>query len=308
MMHRGFWIMLVGLVLSACSLPLDWLAVNRENRAQLDVEIQYQGGFYTDIFGYAPDAPNIRHVVLVMPEMLAPQTRGSAWIFTSIVPDAEGALTIAEDKPEYAWALDYLYDAPGGMFSGMFKPGRYAVAAAFLAGPVTREESGAGEDVLLWAGITGGGASTEYQIVELETGKTTAILFPMTDANGWACPWLYVFDGDGYQRYSEILRNQRGETNNRGETTPMYDVHVLDGAIRLRIVEEKAEITYLDALYLLVNGQPVYTADSRLGVADGDMAVLHQGDSLDLYFPVGDLPADASVSVVAAGYYDSLEE
>lgn len=308
MRRRGLWILLAGFMLSACSLPLDWLAGNHESRAQLDVEIHYKGGFYTEVFGYAPDAPNIRHLVLVLPEMLAPQTRGSAWIFSSLVPDAEGAITIRDDRQEYAWTLDYLYEAPGGVFSGTFKPGRYAVAAAFLAGPVSREDSGVGEDVLLWAGMTGGGASTEYQIVELEAGNTTALLLRMTDANGWACPWLYVFDGDSYQRYSEILRNQRGATNNRGETTPLTAVSIVDGAIHLRVVEEKAEITYLDALYLLVNGQPVYTTDSRLSAADGEMIVLRQGDSLDLSFRVGDLLADALVSVVAAGYYAVLDE
>lgn len=303
MLRRWLWVIIVFSVLIACSFPADWLANNRNDRAGLTVDIQYEGDFYTEVFGYTPDAGNIRHIVLVLPETLAARTNSPGWIFTSIEPRVEGGMVIRDDRQEYQWALDYLYEAPGGVFSGVFKPGRYAVAAAFLAGPLSREEAGVGDDVLLWPGVTGGGASTEYRIVELVAGETMALTFAMTDANGWACPWLYVFDGTSYQRTSEILRNLRGMGSQRLETTPLSAAYVIDGAIHLRVAEEKDETTTLDALYLLVDGVPVYASDSRLGAVDGAVVTLGQGDSFDLRFGVGDLAGDASMVVVAVGYY-----
>ncbi len=303
MLRRWLWVIIVFSVLIACSFPLDWLANNRIDRAGLTVDIQYEGDFYTEVFGYRPDAGNIRHVVLVLPETLAARTDSPGWIFTSIEPQVEGGMVIRDNRQEYQWALDYLYEAPGGVFSGVFKPGTYAVAAAFLAGPLSREEAEVGDDVLLWPGVTGGGASTEYRIVELVAGETTALTLAMTDANGWACPWLYVFDGTNYQRTSEILRNLRGAGNQRLEVTPLNTTYVTDGAIHLRVAEEKDETTTLDALYLLVDGVPVYADDSRLNVADGDIVILRQGDWLDLRFEVGDLAGDVSVVVVTVGYY-----
>jgi hypothetical protein len=291
-------------VLSACSFPLDWLAVSRSDRAELTVDIHYTGEFYTEVFNYSPDAGNIRHVVLVMPENLAARTRGAGWIFTSIEPQVAGGMIIRADREEYLWALDYLYEAPGGVFSGAFKPGTYAVAAAFLAGPVPSP----GEDAILWPGITGGGASTDYRTVELVAGETLNLTFEMTDANGWACPWLYVFDGAGYRRVTEILRNQRGVENQAMEITPLVGVSPVDGTISLRVVEEKDETTYLDALYLLVDGVPVYAGDYRLHSADGDSVILHRGDSLDLRFAVGELAGDVPVAVAAAGYYVPEEQ
>lgn len=149
----------------------------------LDVTIDYTGTWYRETFGYAPDAENIRHVVLVLSESEA-ERAGAGWILTSLTfgPDGFG---VREDRLEYAWALDYLHDAPEGYFSGEFAPGTYVVAAAFLAAPLSREEAGVSEDTILWAGITGGGASTEYQTIVIEAGQTTAVTFTMTDDDGW---------------------------------------------------------------------------------------------------------------------------
>lgn len=277
-----------------------------EPEGMLEADIQYDDEFYVETFNYSRDAENVRHFVMVVPESEIERAMDEVtWVFTGLIPQEDGSFVMREDRIEegYEWGLDYIYNAPGGVFTGAFPPGRYGVAAAFLTGPVTREEVGAGEDAILWAGITGGGANTQLQIVEIVAGETTSIDFPMTDSNGWACPWLYVFDGENYVRYSEILRNVRDEA--RTEITDLYGFAVVDGEILLRIAEEEEEISYLDGFYLLVDGEPVYADNALLSAVDGESLILHQGESVDLRFAVDGTPE--TVQVVAHGYYEVIE-
>lgn len=274
----------------------------------LEINIAYEGGFYTDVFGYSSDAPNIRHYVLVVPESeIERATEDALWIFISLLPQNDGTTLMREDRIEdYGWGLDYLYDAPNGMFTGTFEPGTYGVATSFIAAPLSREDADVGDDAILWAGVTGGGANTAIFPVELTVGETTAFDVMVTDRDGWACPWLYVFDGENYVRYAEILRNIRGIENAQSEVTDLIHYTVIDGAINLRITEEKDEISYIDSFYLLVNGEPIYADDRRLSNTDGDYVILHRGDSIDLSFPVS-IDSDATIQVMASGYYEVVE-
>jgi hypothetical protein len=40
----------------------------------------------------------------------------------------------------------------------------------------------------LYAGITGGGASSEYRLVTIQPGGQQDIVIVLTDKDGWACP------------------------------------------------------------------------------------------------------------------------
>lgn len=283
-------------------------AATIEQSATLEVDIQYDDDFYVEVFNYSRDAENVRHYVMVVPESeIERATNEVAWVFTGLLPQEDGSFLMREDRIQdgYDWGLPYIYSAPGGVFSGEFPPGTYGVAAAFITAPLSREDADAGDDAVLWAGITGGGANTQIQTVELVAGETTAIDFPMTDSNGWACPWLYVFDGENYVRYGEILRNIRGEVNARAEITDLINPTIVDGAIVLRIAEEEEEISVIDAFYLLVDGEPVYADNAILNAVDGDSLILNQGESIDLRFVVNS--SAETVQVVAHGYYEVLE-
>ena len=148
----------------------------------LSVEIEYTGLWYRETFGYQPDAPNIRHVVLVMPVEGSPQLEGAGWVFTSLefTPSPE-PLSIREDAVEYFPFLEFLYDAPGGVALIDLPPGKYNAAAAFIAAATPPPD----DDSLLWAGVTGGGASNEFQVVEIAAGETTQYYAELTDDNGW---------------------------------------------------------------------------------------------------------------------------
>ncbi|HVO68632.1 MAG TPA: hypothetical protein VMT24_01220, partial [Aggregatilineaceae bacterium] len=296
----------------ACIFPVFVGHPQAPDTGVLNVDINYTGSWYRETFQYARDAANIRHFVLVVPESEASRA-DPVWIFTSLAFQEDGGLTVSADRQEYAWALEYVHDAPGGYFEGAFAPGRYAVAVAFIAAPLSQEEAGAGPDAILWPGITGGGASTEYQTVVVDAGKTTSIRVQVTDDNGWACPWLYVYTGHSFERRTEILRNVRGPDQERSEITPLGPVPVVDGFIIIHVAEERDEETFIDALYLrikgvtlLAEGDPVRAA--HVAAVDGDRLVLHRGEAYEMRFRVPSSYVEGDpVEVIAAGYYDSSE-
>jgi phosphoglycolate phosphatase-like HAD superfamily hydrolase/antitoxin (DNA-binding transcriptional repressor) of toxin-antitoxin stability system len=286
-------------------------------QGKLAVAITYAGDFYRETFGYAPDAPNIRHYALILPaSALAEHGKDAAGVFSGLAfpaPDEDVAWR-AEVAGAQDWALPYLHAAPGGTIVVPLPPGDYAVWTAFIAAPLSRAEAGVGDDAILWAGVTGGGASTRTPVtVTVAAGATTAVTFPLTDANGWACPWLYVHDGDEYVRTTEVLRTPAAEPPAPyREVTRLGRVPVVDGAVRLRLAEEKDEITTLDAFTIVANG--VHLAPDgqpALAAADGATVDLAQGEHLDLTFTLPPALAARSwvqTSVTAVGFYLPVEQ
>lgn len=116
-----------------------------------------------------------------------------------------------------------------------------------------------------------------------------------------ACPYVYVVDDAGAHLQGEILRNVRGAA---AATRQSLAVGTHAGPVKIRIAEEKAEVTFIDELYVEVDGiriaptacaevpAPAYCA------ADGKHHVLREGDRLDLVFE-----ASGAAILVAGGYY-----
>ncbi|MEW5959534.1 MAG: hypothetical protein AB1801_17555 [Chloroflexota bacterium] len=277
----------------------------------LAVDINYIGDWYRDTFGYSKEAPNIRHFAVIMPEaqyQKNPHVPGQICSSLSF-PGDDGVLQFRSGAGETNWDLSVLYPVPTQV---ELEPGRYYVGGCFIAAPLSRQEAGVGDDVILYAGITGGGASSDYQMVIIEPGQRKDITIALTDKDGWACPWVYVFNGTAFERRSEILRHLNSKSLETMQRRPLGPTPVQDGVIRLQIREEKPETTHLDALYLEVGGLPVWP-DAGLPQAgllshvDGQYLILRQGDSYELSFDVSALAGDrASVEIVivSAGYYE----
>jgi hypothetical protein len=277
----------------------------------LKADIDYTGNWYRETFSYTREAENIRHFVLVMPASEVDRASADA-VFSSIhyFADPDG-LSMREGREEFAWALEYVYEASEGRFRGEFEPGTYHVAAAFVAAPISKEEAGVPDDTILYAGMTGGGASTDYQEIVIEPGENV-VWFNLTDWDGWACPWLYVYDGRFFERRTEILRNVRGKQNERTETIPIGPVEVVDGSIILKVAEEKEEISFIDALYIVVDGIKVHAEAAPYAVAekDRDYLIIHGGESCEFRFKLPDSLAGRKrvpVTVVVSGFYAPLE-
>ncbi len=280
----------------------------------LQLYIDYRGNWYRETFSYTKEAENITHFVLVMPASQVDRATADQ-IFSSIdFSTVRSVLSFREDRKELDWALEYLYQAPGAYFRGQFEPGTYYVAVAFVAAPLSQEEAGVPDDTILYPGITGGGASTDYEKIEIGTGENT-VTVSLTDKDGWACPWLYTYQGRSFERMTEILRNVRGKQNEQTETTPIGAVEVVDSMVTLKVAEEKNELTFIDELYVIIDGIEVRaeadSAAARIAEKDQDYLLLAGGESREFRFRV---PASlagmqrVAVSVVVSGFYVPLED
>jgi len=272
----------------------------------LAVDIEYIGQWYRDTFHYSKAAPNIRHVAVIMPAAQYqenPHVPGQICSSLSFPLDDE-PLQFRSGAGETNWDLSVLHSVPVQL---ELEPGSYYVGGCFIAAPLSRQEAGAGDDLIFYAGITGVGASSDYQVVAIEPGGRKEITIILTDKNGWACPWVYVFNGTTFERRSEILRNLNSKSRETTQRHPLGPVAVQDGVVRLQIREEKPETSYLDALYLEVAGVPVRPRTGRLSKVDGQYLVLRQGDRYELSLDVSTLAGDGTsveIVIVSAGYYD----
>ncbi|MBS1118229.1 MAG: hypothetical protein H6Q90_457 [Deltaproteobacteria bacterium] len=117
-----------------------------------------------------------------------------------------------------------------------------------------------------------------------------------------ACPFVYVVDSTGTRRMGEILRNLRGAS---AATLQSLAVTAGTATTTIRIAEEKPEVTFLDEVYLEVDGLRIAPRSCSTAVppaycvADGRPYVMRQGDVLDLEFP----GHGGAASLFARGYY-----
>jgi hypothetical protein len=301
--------------------PDDWLhadlGISAFGRGILEMDIVYSGDWYRETFSYTRQAENIKHFVLVMPERLYLTYQVPAHdVFLSIqFPTNPDDPLVKEGREEFSWAFDYLYEAAEGRFREEFAPGRYYVAVAFIAAPISRDEANESDDGLLYPGITGGGASTDYQEIVMEPEQIRSVTWHITDADGWACPWVYVYDGRRFVRMTEILRDLRGKQSERTEVSRIGLVRTVGDTIIVRVAEEREEIAFIDQLYLVVDGVKVVAESdpqvaAKVAEIDQNYLIITSGEFYEFKFRrrgsfVGGELAD--VLVVASGFYVPLE-
>lgn len=142
---------------------------------------------------------------------------------------------------------------------------------------------------------------------QMKEAARTATGQAMVCAELSACPFVYVEGPAGEAFAGEILRDLRGRAAHALQPLELAPV---DGdVLRLRIAEEKPETTFLDELYLEVDGVVVRPAACAGDVApaycraDGVPLVLRQGDELavELRLPAG--AARRALRLMARGYY-----
>lgn len=120
-----------------------------------------------------------------------------------------------------------------------------------------------------------------------------------------ACPFVYLVTDEGATRVGEILRDLRGARAYSLQSLPLPR-----GATRVRLAEEKPEVTYLDEIVLESGGvelRPLACRGDPMPAycqADHLPFVMHQGDTLDLEFAATD---GDEVTLFARGYYVPVE-
>jgi hypothetical protein len=116
-----------------------------------------------------------------------------------------------------------------------------------------------------------------------------------------ACPFVYAVTDAGAVRIGEILRDLRGES-----AYSLQSLLLPRGTTRVRLAEEKPEVTYVDEVVLVVDGVELRPLACRGApvpaycAADHVPFVLRRGDTLDLTFD--DARGD-DVTLFARGYY-----
>jgi hypothetical protein len=119
-----------------------------------------------------------------------------------------------------------------------------------------------------------------------------------------ACPLVYVVSDGGLELRGEILRDLRGQSAYAAQTLAVGSDD--DGELVVRLAEEKPEVTYLDEIYLEVDGIRIPPRTCTVPsprpdycLADGVPFVMREGESLELTFDA----SGPDALLHAAGYY-----
>jgi hypothetical protein len=179
-MKKSFLLSLIFVLLGSLSCQMLAPPLKAET-GSLDLTIRYTGHWYRETFDYQPDSQNIRHIAFVLPSEV-PFEEDAGWVFTSLdFTSSPAPLKLREEEDIYKPMLEYLHDVPQGHAVLELPPGIYRLAVAFIAAELPPPD----DDAILYAGVTGGGASNEFQEIVIEAGKTLALEVELTDENGW---------------------------------------------------------------------------------------------------------------------------
>jgi len=125
-----------------------------------------------------------------------------------------------------------------------------------------------------------------------------------------ASPFVYAYDGENYEKISDFVGNADSREE---EYLDFIDItkeqKVVDGKVKLKITEEMDEISYVDRIYLRVDGSEVVELssvengfDSELvSYSDDEYLVMENGDEYYLEFDYSD--DYETLEFAAEGYY-----
>ena len=117
-------------------------------------------------------------------------------------------------------------------------------------------------------------------------------------------PFLYVYQNGAYAYLSDFLGGATAPERSRTDLIDLTGrVQAVNGQIKLKITEEMDETTYLDRVYLLVDGRTISAENgpAALAKADGQYLVMQKGDEHYLAFAVP--PDFHKIEFAAQGYY-----
>jgi len=135
-----------------------------------------------------------------------------------------------------------------------------------------------------------------------------------TEWNCLSCPWLYVFDGNEYVKTTEVLKDVVGKENRQTTTTEIAPKNFQNGTLKIRIQEEKDEITHLHQVQLKVNGitcpmriQEINTA-KKVTDFTGSFE-LRKGESIEMEFLLPDEVTEIqTIKLETNGFYEPEPE
>jgi hypothetical protein len=120
-----------------------------------------------------------------------------------------------------------------------------------------------------------------------------------------ACPYVSVLEESGYTDISEILRNYRYKGMDKYDSIDIPNNFIKNNHLNIRIQERKPEITYIDEMYIVVNGTRINPriCSDKIRMNDNDYLTLEKDDSIVLDFELPAVSEIKSVKIYAKGYY-----
>ena len=121
---------------------------------------------------------------------------------------------------------------------------------------------------------------------------------------------MYVFDGKYFNKQEEVLQDVTGYENRTTTKSTIDRNAIIDGKIKLRIQEEKDEVSHIDQVALRI-GEKLYFAkatskkSSKLLQSKNDKFLqLKKGEFVDLEFSIPtDIDPKSDISLEVFGYY-----
>ncbi len=130
------------------------------------------------------------------------------------------------------------------------------------------------------------------------------------DWNCLSCPWLYIWDGADFVRKNEVIKDIVGKANEQTTFTTLPPTCVINQKVRIKIQEEKDEISYLNQVVLKV-GNKVYLPQTNIQVAnqlqksDNLYHQLKKGEMIELEFELEEAVENTAKMVLETkGYYE----
>ncbi|OJJ20254.1 hypothetical protein BKI52_17460 [marine bacterium AO1-C] len=126
------------------------------------------------------------------------------------------------------------------------------------------------------------------------------------DWNCLSCPWLYIYNGQCFKKQTEVLKDVVGRANKTTTSFIIDPKTIIDGQLRIKIQEEKDEITHLDQLQVRINGK-VYLPNKQgelLNQNDDQYLKLKKGESIEVSFNLPkNLQASDKIVLESTGFY-----
>ena len=120
---------------------------------------------------------------------------------------------------------------------------------------------------------------------------------------------MYII-GNGFTRLGEILKDVVGVRNQKTTRHMLKASMIQNGLLKLRVREEKHEITTINSLLIKINGvlyRPYIQGkqSTKLAHKDNQAITLRKGQSIEVTFHLPkNLPANAKIELLAHGYYE----
>ncbi|MBK6915694.1 MAG: hypothetical protein IPH11_19280 [Ignavibacteriales bacterium] len=125
----------------------------------------------------------------------------------------------------------------------------------------------------------------------------------------YSCPWVYLFNGEKFIKYKETIKDQNSESLDLYQPLTIPVQYVIDNKLSVLINEELEETSYLDHIYLEVDGariepEAALVIRELLLRPDEKYLKLEKGESVLLTFKIlGSTLLDSEIKIVAKGYY-----